>query len=642
MAYIKEEKSGLLLPSSLIDELNQSRDSAVKITELSKALDSAKGKLNEYFYALQELQKSRAKGAKVDAELLSISRMTAIVRNSFDAAGNDLLREIFRLCPLVRLAMQKRIDQFSKLCQWSDNGSRLGYRIIHSDHYREGADSSKVESGADFRKSARRLDILLNNPSIDDRIGSTFIDFISQLQENYYISDNIAIVFTYENPKGNNRRLGDIPNSGNLINGFVVLDGLSVEPIMSTIYDLVNKERAGKSKETDYSYVEYGREILFQYFSDIMSDKSELEKYSWVQRDLDGRPINLFRSDEIVVCQRHKTTAIDARGWGFSPIQQALFLIQNWFSQIFYHIKLTRPGINHLRNILYITGKASTEQAALSVARQLEEDVAGQENWGVVPILGLPGSETDLRKIDLMDPKYLQSINESLTIWHSMASVLLGFDPADFGLPSASRTSEGGGLTSNAKSYEQALARSEGFYGVCSYFGSIINKLFYRLTGTTIYKFEWTGINETDDEATRIQNQTNKKFSTWAEDRVAFGLPEIDKKYRVYTIGGREIDPTQWQKGLEQYHWQLINVEAQDKQQQQQFEEQASQQAGMIGQGGEGLQDYDSEEVGGYQPEGDEEPQSQQEPDQEQFTPTQKALRIQSKNPKIVLTVRRA
>jgi hypothetical protein len=244
----------------------------------------------------------------------------------------------------------------------------------------------------------------------------------------------------------------------------------------------------------------------------------------------------------------------------------------------------------------------------------------------------------DLKKIDLQDPKYLQSINDSLTIWHSMTAALLGFDPADLNLPSASRTNEPGGLGSSGKSYEQALARSEGLYGVCSYYSTVINKLFYRLTGEFTYRFQWTGINETDDEATRIQNQTNKKFATWAEDRVAFGQPEIDKKFRVYKIGDREVDPTQWQKGLEQYHMQLLNIEAQGKQQDQQFEQQAAQGAGMLGMGGgdeEEFPEYDSSEVGA------EEPESDNEQETPNMRPTRKAIRIQQRNPKIVLTVRR-
>lgn len=566
---------------------------------LAKALQEANSQLREVHVrdAMRRRGSERNSDASTPAELADIRHASLLLSGTYSGAHTQMVRDLDRLCPLCRMIETHWANQAARFYTYQDDEAKLGYRLIHPDHYRPGVDVSKLERTPEFRKVQKEFDELLNNPCTDDRLGNSFPDLMHQIRENFRIWDLVAIAFFREQgkaPTSTLSNLGQRPEElRKSIQGVVVLDGGSLEPVYVTLQRMVARAVPNETwrRMNDEQLIVMGKTLLAAEFPGMTPE--QIDDAGWIQRDLQGMPRRLFTRNDILVFQKNKTTALDRRGWGFSPLQQSVFVLQNWLRQLFYAIKQHEPGINHLRQILYLTGGASTQAMANAVWQQLLEHASDSENWGVSPIIGLP-APVELKKLDF-DPqaRWLQQLGEAMTMYVSIFCGLHGVTPRDLNMPSLARTEEAGGLSSRDASYEQQLARNEGMWARMAYESAILNRLAEYLYGPRVIRHEWTGIMHTASEKTRIENTTARKWQAVSEDRIAWGMDELPEDARIFDLGYRKVDPTQWPKELIQPMIQLLQQESMAQQQQQAMEQQA------MGAAWQGAQQSDQAEPGG-------------------------------------------
>ena len=612
--YETAPATALVLRPDDIESLRASRIAAMKSrdSEIRKALSEGEQELrllseaSERFAKAGELPGKQTHG-KVAAELVDISDgLIDELTNARNSYAAWQIRAMDKSSPISSMIGMHRASQVERFCAWSDDKRKMGYQIVHKYHGKDGFDATKMDKAV--REAIYYADTLVNNPCRDPRFPNTLSELMGAFIEGYRLFDCVPLEINYASISG--RGVGG--ETRKIPIGIITLDGGTIEPIQSTLLDLVKDDKESDNRSVrvplylDQGLVDRAKDRLRDAFP-----KADIDKANYCQRDYKGNMLRLFEArgdgeDDIIVGIRHRSTSQRMIGRGWSPFAAGVWVLQNWMRSLFLHISRTEPSLKHMTQILQLIGPGATHTRLMSIRRQLKLLASGFENWGTVPIINVAEEpDTKLEKIDF-DPgsKTLAMISDALRLWQTIWCQLHGVDPGEIGFPSEKGVQEAGALFGGKGGAEMQFAQKVGFYGWMSYFQYLLTKVVALVHPDIV--FRWTGLGIDEPLDLMVERQKKQTWKSTNERRLAENLDAAVFKFR---IGKRPaFDVNDLPEERIQDIIQLLRMEQEEVARKEAAEQMAAQGAmeggemgpgGMEGPGGEGYEAQGSDNGGG-------------------------------------------
>ena len=254
---------------------------------------------------------------------------------------------------------------------------------------------------------------------------------------------------------------------------------------------------------------------------------------------------NVYTDEEIIFDYKNKRADIRYRGFGYSPVEQAIDIITTiLFGYTYARDQLMRDRVP--KGFIQVMGDVSTSQldairdywyAAMSGA-------GGQWNIPIVPS-GKDGVGIDWKNIQQnnRDMEY----HKLMMFMSSILAAVFNIDLAELGI----KADDSQAIIGENSLNRIKASQDRGLQGLLSFVEQHINKIIRKIT--VDYKFRFVGLNKEDEEILAdIRKKEVETRMTVNELREADGLEPLKEDYANIVLNPQAIQVYLQQKNAEQ------------------------------------------------------------------------------------------
>lgn len=297
------------------------------------------------------------------------------------------------------------------------------------------------------------------------------------------------------------------------------------------------------------------RRSALKMLEDIKNKKLKPERfiadeYTWVQV-IDGRPVQAFTSEEVVVHNFYPTTDIELDGYPVTPLDTVITAVTTHIN-IGVHNKLYFQSGRAARGMIVIKSDDIDESITGFIRQQFNASINSVGNAWRMPIFGV-GTDDEVGWFPIdnssrdMEFQYLSDTNSRV--------ILSAFQMSPEELPGYAHLSRGTNnqaLSESNNEYKLEAHRDVGIRPLIAQFQNFVNACIMPLIAPELFefchfKFVGLDVDTAEKESTRIQQDMAIHMTT---DEV---LEKVEKKPIGKQWGGQFLLNPQWQAVLDKY-----------------------------------------------------------------------------------------
>jgi hypothetical protein len=412
-----------------------------------------------------------------------------------------ILRQIEHKNPIVSLIINTRCRQLRAFTSPQESDDLPGWRIRTKDpeYTPTKADKKEMQEITDWFTNCGRTDF----EDWEEREDS-FHDVNIQMAREYLTIDKVAVELRTD-------------RKGELVD-FWMLDGATIKRVYPTGY---------KGKRTDFDPRAYlsnddpDMKILAARLDLVPEDVKEIR---FVQ-EIAGRLTAGFKRQDLVYDFMQRRVDVRHRGFGYSPLEQAMSVITAFLYAMAYNQDNFSFGSLPKIALAFKQGGFSTEQLS-----------AMQEEWmanfnGTKAAFRIPLFNSDVQVLDMNKSAREMEYQKYLEFTASLIGSVFGFDLMEAGLKFSSSTNV---LNENQDS-RMKFSKDRGLIDLLGAHANVWNKILKRTRWKDKYVFEYTGLNPRDrDNEIKQRKDRVESYMTIDEIRAEADMPPLpDKKGEV-------------------------------------------------------------------------------------------------------------
>lgn len=427
------------------------------------------------------------------------------VRNRLLTLNFHVLREIVQQVSLIGSIINTRCDQIYPYCVPAESKSSKGYVIKKKVRYIAGVNDIHAELTNDELDEIEEIYRFFEGTGFRGSRAreDSFEDYINMIIRDILTIDQIATELQF------NRR-------GEVV-AFWALDGASIKRVAD------------------------------------VDNSSQVSGFDYIQ-EVEDKVVAKFMSDQLVFDYKNKRSDVRFRGYGLSPVEQAVDTITTLlFANKYSRDQFIRDKVP--KGFLSISGDV-TDETIEAMQRHWYHAMAGSGGRWNIPIL--PGGDNGV------DFKMIGGSNRDMEFEKlnmliiSMVCAVFSIDPAEMALKTSSHTP----LQGEDVVMKLQASKDRGLRSLLQFIESYCNKILSRVSDKYVFKFVGD-----DVENEELQNKINLSalgvHSTVNEIRAMVGKKKLDEPYADVVLNPQAV----------QIHLANKAQEQQEKQQQQERED---------------------------------------------------------------------
>lgn len=266
---------------------------------------------------------------------------------------------------------------------------------------------------------------------------------------------------------------------------------------------------AAPYKEAQESIREQAKKLLEQMKNErLQTEKFENEEYDWVQV-IDGRPLQAFGSDEMLVQNFYPVTDIELQGYPLTPLDTAIAAVTTHIN-ITNHNKLYFQYGRAARGMLVIKSQDVDAEVVQAVKQQFNASINAVHNSWRMPVFGI-GPEDDLQWVPIdqgsrdMEFQYLSDSNAR--------TIMAAFQMSPEELPGYQHLSRGTNnqaLSESSNEWKLTAARDVGIRPLIAKLEDFLNDSLLPLIDPDLAKYvklRLIGLDIEDEEKESVRLQ---------------------------------------------------------------------------------------------------------------------------------------
>lgn len=294
---------------------------------------------------------------------------------------------------------------------------------------------------------------------------------------------------------------------------------------------------AAPYKEANESIREQAKKLLEQMKNEkLQQEKFENEEYDWVQV-IDGRPLQAFGSDEMLVQNFYPVTDIELQGYPLTPLDTAIAAVTTHIN-ITNHNKLYFQYGRAARGMLVIKSQDVDAEVVQAVKQQFNASINAVHNSWRMPVFGI-GPEDDLQWVPIdqgsrdMEFQYLSDSNAR--------TIMAAFQMSPEELPGYQHLSRGTNnqaLSESSNEWKLTAARDVGIRPLIAKLEDFLNDSLMPLIDPDLAKYvklRLIGLDIEDEEKESVRLQQDMGVHM-TYDEV---LQKVEKKPIGKKAGGK-------------------------------------------------------------------------------------------------------
>lgn len=240
----------------------------------------------------------------------------------------------------------------------------------------------------------------------------------------------------------------------------------------------------------------------------LKAEKWENDEYSWIQV-IDGRPMQAFTADEMLVQNFYPVTDIEMQGYPLTPLDTAIAAVTTHIN-ITNHNKLYFQYGRAARGMLVIKSQDVDAEVVQAVKQQFNASINAVHNSWRMPVFGI-GPEDDLQWVPIdqgardMEFQYLSDSNAR--------TIMAAFQMSPEELPGYQHLSRGTNnqaLSESSNEWKLTAARDVGIRPLIAKFEDFLNDSLLPLLDkdlSKLVKLRLIGLDVEDEEKESVRLQ---------------------------------------------------------------------------------------------------------------------------------------
>lgn len=293
---------------------------------------------------------------------------------------------------------------------------------------------------------------------------------------------------------------------------------------------------AAPYKDAQEAVREQARRLLEQMKNEkLQPEKFEKDEYDWVQV-IDGRPLQAFTSEEMLVQNFYPVTDIELQGYPLTPLDTAIAAVTTHIN-ITNHNKLYFQYGRAARGMLVIKSQDVDADVVAAVKQQFNASINAVHNSWRMPVFGI-GPEDDLEWVPIdqgqrdMEFQYLSDSNAR--------TIMAAFQMSPEELPGYQHLSRGTNnqaLSESSNEWKLTAARDVGIRPLLAKMEDFLNDTLVPLLDSELAKYaklRLIGLDVEDEEKESVRLQQDMGVHM-TYDEV---LQKVEKKPIGKKLGG--------------------------------------------------------------------------------------------------------
>lgn len=397
------------------------------------------------------------------------------IRRRLLSVDHAVLRRTVEKLPLINAVINVRIDQIMPFCHWSREEGERGFKLVLNDKYHD----AEKEDEQEIRELVRFFEEtgFVYDPLRED----DFTDYVQMLVRELLTIDQIATEIQ--------------PNRKGEATAFWLLDG-------ATIYRIDDDKKFAQGirfvQEIDHKvYAEYGDNLIFDY--------------------------------------RYKRADVRFRGYGYSPVEQAINVITTLlFGYSYVQDQMVRDRVP--KGFLSVMGDIDESQltALQNYWYAAMSGVGGKWNIPILPS-GKDGVGIEFKTLNQSNKD--MEYNNLMQFISSITLAVFGMDLAELGLQSNQSQS----IIHNESTEPRIIqSRNRGLEALLGFLENHLNKILRKVTDKYVFRF--CGVEaEDEDKRESIKGKQLQSRLTVNDLREQDGLEPLKESYADVVLNPQAV-----------------------------------------------------------------------------------------------------